>query len=302
MDGILNIYKEPGWTSFDVVAKLRRILKQKKIGHTGTLDPAAQGVLPVCVGKATKLCSFLTGDTKTYEAVLLLGTKTDTLDMEGQVLKTCPVECSKDEVIRCIKSFEGECEQIPPMYSAIKKDGKKLYELARQGITVQREARKIFLYELNIKKLDLPRVSFEIKCSKGTYIRTLCSDIGDALGCGGCMESLVRTQAGRFTADTAYRLSQIEELADSGEIESALVPMDAVFEDCPKVSAAREGDASVHNGGKIHKTLCACSGICDGEKVRMYDSKNDFIGIFEYSARSEMFRPVQMLYTAGAGN
>ena len=193
MNGILNIYKEAGWTSHDVVAKLRGITGQKKIGHTGTLDPEAEGVLPVCLGKATKVADLLMEETKTYEAVLLLGTVTDTQDTGGQVLRTRPVTCSPEELEDCLKGFLGEQMQVPPMYSALKQNGKKLYELAREGKTVERQPRKVHFYELELLETDLPRARIRVTCSRGTYIRTLCQDIGEKLGCGGCMEHLVRT-------------------------------------------------------------------------------------------------------------
>ena len=298
MDGILNVYKEPGYTSFDVVARLRGILKQKKIGHTGTLDPAARGVLPVCVGKATKLCDMLTDGTKTYEAVLLLGTVTDTLDMEGQAIRTCPVFCSPEEVKSCLESFLGEQEQIPPMYSALKVNGKKLYELARQGVTVERKPRKVVFYELEILSMELPRVKIKVKCSKGTYIRSLCGDIGERLGCGGCMESLERTASGGFTAETARRLSEIEELAGSGRIGEALIPMDAVFESLPAVSAPQWLDKTVRNGGKVSAESIKDLVVHKGGPgdVRLYDSEKNFIGIYGYSGKDGIFYPKKILY------
>ena len=195
---MINVYKERGYTSHDVVAKLRGILKQKKIGHTGTLDPDAQGVLPVCLGKATKLCDMLTGEEKVYEAVLRLGIITDTQDMTGQVLKVREVQVTPEEAKEAVDSFVGDYDQIPPMYSARKVNGKKLYELAREGIEVERQARRVRIYEIVILECRLPLIRFTVRCSKGTYIRTLCQDIGEKLACGGCMESLRRTQVGRF--------------------------------------------------------------------------------------------------------
>ena len=192
MDGVLNIRKEKGFTSFDVVAKLRGILHMKKIGHTGTLDPEAEGVLPVVLGKATKLVDLLTDKQKTYEALMHLGLETDTQDMTGTVLCEKTVEVSEEEVEAVIRGFVGEYKQIPPMYSALKVDGKKLYELAREGKTVERKARTVHFYEIDIKEINLPYVRFSVTCSKGTYIRTLCHDIGQKLGCGGCMEELIR--------------------------------------------------------------------------------------------------------------
>ena len=186
MDGILNIYKEKGYTSHDVVAKLRGILKTKKIGHTGTLDPDAQGVLPVCVGRATKLCDMLTDKDKAYETVMLLGKTTDTQDITGSVLSESELgeDITAEKVTEVINSFVGEYMQVPPMYSALKVNGKKLYELARSGIEVERKARKVYIHSIEIKDISLPRVTMTVNCSKGTYIRTLCHDIGETLGAG----------------------------------------------------------------------------------------------------------------------
>ena len=194
VNGILNVYKEKGYTSHDVVAKLRGIVGQKKIGHTGTLDPDAEGVLPVCLGRATKVCDMLTEKDKTYEAVLLLGKETDTQDISGTVLRVGETEgLTQEQVKDCVMSFVGEYDQIPPMYSALKVNGKKLYELAREGKTIERKSRKVEIKEIRILEMALPRVRMEVSCSKGTYIRTLCHDIGEKLGCFGCMESLLRT-------------------------------------------------------------------------------------------------------------
>lgn len=191
VNGILNVYKEKGYTSHDVVAKLRGIVGQKKIGHTGTLDPDAEGVLPVCLGRATKVCDMLTEKDKTYEAVLLLGKETDTQDISGTVLRVGETEgLTQEQVKDCVMSFVGEYDQIPPMYSALKVNGKKLYELAREGKTIERKSRKVEIKEIRILEMALPRVRMEVSCSKGTYIRTLCHDIGEKLGCFGCMESI----------------------------------------------------------------------------------------------------------------
>ena len=184
-EGVLNVYKERGFTSHDVVAKLRGILKMKRIGHTGTLDPDAEGVLPVCLGKATRLCDMLTDEGKVYRAVMLLGVETDTQDAGGHVLKSCavaadsgPFVLSEDQITEAVRSFIGLYDQIPPMYSALKVDGKKLYELARRGIVVERKARQVSISRIDIESIELPRVSITVHCSKGTYIRTLCHDIG----------------------------------------------------------------------------------------------------------------------------
>ena len=206
-----NIYKEKGFTSFDVVAKLRGILKQKKIGHTGTLDPDAEGVLPVCLGKATRLCEFLTDKVKTYETVMRLGITTDTQDISGTVWKEQEVTVSEQQIREIASSMIGESMQVPPMYSALKVNGKKLYELAREGKVIERKARKVHIFSIEIQEICLPRVRMSVHCSKGTYIRTLCHDIGQKLGCGGCMEKLLRTKVGIFELADTLKLSEIDE-------------------------------------------------------------------------------------------
>ena len=208
MDGIINVYKEAGFTSHDVVAKLRGICRQKKIGHTGTLDPQATGVLPVCLGSATRACEMLTDRTKEYVAELLLGQITDTQDTTGTVLEEREVTVNEEQVREAVNSFVGGYDQIPPMYSALKVNGKKLYELAREGKEVERKARHVDLPAIDILSIDLPVVKFRVECSKGTYIRSLCADIGEKLGCGGTMKSLVRARVGEFRlADEIGRAS-----------------------------------------------------------------------------------------------
>ena len=219
VNGILNVYKEKGYTSHDVVAKLRGIVGQKKIGHTGTLDPDAEGVLPVCLGRATKVCDMLTEKDKTYEAVLLLGKETDTQDISGTVLRVGETEgLTQEQVKDCVMSFVGEYDQIPPMYSALKVNGKKLYELAREGKTIERKSRKVEIKEIRILEMALPRVRMEVSCSKGTYIRTLCHDIGEKLGCFGCMESLLRTKVSRFEIESSLKLSEIQKKSEEGKL------------------------------------------------------------------------------------
>ena len=209
--GIINVYKEKGFTSFDVVAKARGIFKQKKIGHTGTLDPDAEGVLPLCFGKATKVCDLLTEKNKEYKAVMLLGKVTDTQDISGTVLDEHDVLVTESQVREAVMSFLGDILQVPPMYSALKVNGQKLCDLAREGKTVERKARPVTIYELEILEIELPRVTMRVKCSKGTYIRTLCEDIGTKLGCGACMESLLRTKVSEFYVEDALKLSELED-------------------------------------------------------------------------------------------
>ena len=229
MDGILVIRKEKGYTSHDVVAKLRGILHMKKIGHTGTLDPAAEGVLPVALGKGTRLVELLTEKEKTYEAVLRLGVSTDTQDMTGAVLSEKPVTVTEEEVREAVGSFVGEQQQVPPMYSALKVNGKKLYELAREGKTIERKPRPVVFYEIRILDMELPLVRISVTCSKGTYIRTLCNDIGEKLGCGGAMEELLRTRSGNFTLEESMTLSQVEEAVAMGPSGKSLFPSRMYF-------------------------------------------------------------------------
>ena len=233
MNGIINVYKEAGYTSHDVVARLRRILGIKRIGHTGTLDPAATGVLPVCLGRSTVLADTVSDGEKVYEAVLLLGTRTDTYDLEGKVLEERPVTCSPAEAEACIRSFIGEQEQLPPMYSAVKVGGQKLYELARKGIEVERKPRHVRIYDIEIKQTDLPRVRFTVTCSKVTYIRSLCADIGDRLNCGGCMAELIRTRVGIFKLADAKKLDEIREAVEAGELSEILTGPDRYFPELP---------------------------------------------------------------------
>ena len=330
MDGIINVYKEKGFTSHDVVAKLRGILRMKKIGHTGTLDPAAEGVLPVCLGKGTRLCDMLTDKTKTYRAVLLLGQETDTQDTTGVVQAEYPVHVTEEEVREAIVSFLGDYMQIPPMYSALKVNGKKLYELARQGKEVERQARSVQILDIQIESIDLPRATFSVTCSKGTYIRTLCYDIGRKLGCGGCMESLLRTRVDRFKLEDSLTLSQIEKLRDEGRVEEVVVPVEGVFLGLPAlVTKPGDGDKLVHNGnpfpaelaveencdlsaesgagsngaaewaGRSESECGLASSVADRfDGVRVYDSEHHFIGVYRYSEEKRRYQP-QKIFLGG---
>lgn len=214
MNGFINVYKEKGQTSHDVVNKIRKIFGTKKVGHTGTLDPNATGVLPIAVNNATKVIEYMEHDDKTYIAELTLGITTDTEDIWGNILEEKAVNVGKEEIENVIKSFVGKQKQVPPMYSALKVNGKKLYELAREGKTIDRVARDIEIFCIKDIMINENKVSFEVHCSKGTYIRTLCKDIGEKLGCGATMSALERVQAGSFTIDTAVTL---EELSENGE-------------------------------------------------------------------------------------
>lgn len=296
INGILNIYKEKGYTSHDVVACLRKITAQRKIGHTGTLDPDAEGVLPVCLGRATKVCGMLTDTDKTYEAVLLLGKTTDTQDISGNIINEKDTEdISGDKAKECIKSFIGEYNQIPPMYSALKVGGKKLYELAREGKTVERKSRKVHIYGIQIKEISIPRVCMEIDCSKGTYVRTLCNDIGEKIGTGGCMESLLRTKVGRFQIKESVRLNEVEEAVKAGELSRLLLPLDAVFTELEKAVVKEDAAFLAYNGNPLLEEQVFINGDkMNGQKFRIYDKEGRFIGIYIYKAANEQFRLEKM--------
>lgn len=294
--GIINVYKEKGFTSHDVVAKLRGIVGQKKIGHTGTLDPDATGVLPVCLGKATKLCDLLTDKNKTYEAVLLLGKTTDTQDITGEVLEEKSTEALTEEKVReAIEGFIGDYEQIPPMYSALKVNGKKLYELAREGKVIERKARPVKILDIQILEIDLPKVRMEVSCSKGTYIRALCHDIGEKLGCGGCMESLIRTRVSTFRIEDAKTLDEIETLKQEGKLAELLVPIDAMFPFYPKITVKDDWKAFAKNGNPLDlKMLKEACGQDEETQVRLYDESGKFIAIYQW--KEKKYHIVKMFF------
>jgi len=294
-NGIINIYKEAGFTSHDVVAKMRGICGQKKIGHTGTLDPQATGVLPVCLGSGTKLCDMLTDKDKEYVAELLLGVTTDTQDTTGEVLEKKSVEATEEEVREAVMSFVGPYAQVPPMYSALKVDGKKLYELARAGKEVERKARPVTIHEIEILEVKLPVVKMRVACSKGTYIRTLCADIGEKLGCGGTMQSLQRTRVGSFSLEKALTLGELQEKKDSGELDAVAIPVDEVFAECPALHVREEFRKLLDNGNSFfpNQTLEKTRyGI--GEWVRVYRDDNRFVGVYTYEESRKWYKPVKM--------
>lgn len=301
--GVINIYKEKGYTSHDVVAKLRGILKQKKIGHTGTLDPDAEGVLPVCLGGGTRLCDLLTDKDKTYRAVMLLGKETDTQDISGTVLREMPVAVTEEQVRTAAESFIGEYEQIPPMYSARKVNGKKLYELAREGKTVERTARPVKILELTIEEINLPRVTMTVTCSKGTYIRTLCHDIGQKLGICACMEELTRTRVGIFEIQDALRLSEVEELQKkraegesvSQELQEHIIPVDQMLRQYPAMEIRDGMERFLYNGNPLFSNQF--SGATEKKMsgwIRVYDSQRHFCGIYQYDVQKKRYQPVKM--------
>ena len=348
--GMLTVYKEAGYTSSDAVARLRGILRMRKIGHTGTLDPDAVGVLPMCLGNATRICELIADREKEYFAVMRLGVLTDTQDMSGEILKDIPEEDIPDILLhnpssdteavdteavlntdtsaeerilrnihRAAAAFTGEIDQIPPMYSAIKVNGKRLYDMARKGITVERKPRRITIYSLDIEKVELPLVTMRVRCSKGTYIRTLCEDLGNALGTGAAMQSLIRTRVGQFTLDEARTLDELEHLAKTKpeELLPLIRPVDSFFADLPAAVCAPDALRLLKNGnvltlqqirflspeedpqkqyrtavsdnknGEISDTS-SLPGINPGEKVvRMYDADGYFYGLYRTRSGSK---------------
>ncbi len=280
MNGVIVINKPYGKTSHDMVNFIRRMTGIKKVGHTGTLDPAATGVLPICIGKATKAADLLTAADKAYCAELVLGMTTDTLDAEGEVLTEQPYEhISEDVLKKSIAKFIGEIEQIPPMFSAIKKDGKKLYELARAGITIEREKRKVRIEKIELLSFDqLAGIAkIRVYCTKGTYIRTLCEDIGMDLGCGAYMNSLERIKSGRFEIEESYTVEEIEKKCKSKELYKIITPVDELFSDFKKITLSKEKAERVVNGAKIKM-----DGLFEGECYRLYSPDEKFLSISEY--------------------
>lgn len=295
INGIIIVDKESGFTSHDVVAKMRGICGQKKIGHTGTLDPAATGVLPVCLGNGTRLCDMLTDKEKEYVAELLLGVETDTQDTTGKILAEHPAEVSETEVRKVCDSFLGDYEQVPPMYSALKVNGKKLYELARAGKEVERKPRPVKILELEILEYRLPVVKMRVVCSKGTYIRTLCADIGKKLGCGGTVQSLRRTAVGRFTQEAAVTLGQLQQMKDEGRLEEAVLPVESMFLNCPVLHVTEENNKLLENGNIVSPEQTKEKSVYGPEQwVRLCRTDGSFVGIYVFEPERKWYKPVKM--------
>ena len=272
--GIIILNKPVGVSSHRCVGMVRKALNMKKVGHTGTLDPEASGVLPILAGPATRASDFLTMEDKKYRATILLGTKTDTLDMAGEVIEQKSVNVTEEEIRRVIGGFVGNIQQVPPMYSAIQVNGQRLYNLARQGIEVERKARDITIFSIDIEKIELPYVKIAVHCSKGTYIRTLAADIGDALGCGGCISELERTSSGDFTIENAITPEELSALAESGQAEKALLPLDSFFKKYDAIYLDKKRADRVKNGVPIYY-----KGKTQGETYRVYDENGIFIAL-----------------------
>lgn len=282
MNGIIVIDKENGYTSFDVVAKMRRICGEKKIGHTGTLDPMATGVLPILIGNATKAQSLLPESDKEYEATLRFGITTDTLDITGKVLSQTESNVKSEDLEAVLPQFRGDIMQLPPMYSAVSKDGVRLYELARKGLVTEREARPITVYKLDLLNFDeqLQSAQILVKCSKGTYIRSICDDIGQALGCGAVMTSLRRVTACGYTLDDAITLEKAKELSENGMLEEYLRPTESVFACYPSVKVTEAQAVRFKNGGGLMLSRTDVDDSSEnGAYYRVYNSSDVFLGL-----------------------
>lgn len=282
MNGIIVIDKENGYTSFDVVAKMRRICGEKKIGHTGTLDPMATGVLPILIGNATKAQSLLPESDKEYEATFSFGITTDTLDITGKVLSQTESNVKSEDLETVLPQFRGDIMQLPPMYSAVSKDGVRLYELARKGLVTEREARPITVYKLDLLNFDeqLQSAQILVKCSKGTYIRSICDDIGQALGCGAVMNSLRRVTACGYTLDDAITLEKAKELSENGMLEEYLRPTESVFACYPSVKVTEAQAVRFKNGGGLMLSRTDVDDNSEnGAYYRVYNSSDVFLGL-----------------------
>lgn len=287
MQGIINLYKPVGISSFGAVAKVRSLTGIKKIGHTGTLDPLASGILPICIGNSTKFVDYIMLGEKKYKTLLKLGVTTDTYDEEGTILEEKEVSFSEDDLINVIKSFIGVSYQIPPMYSAIKKNGKKLYELARQGIEIEREGRKIEIFNIEILEINMPYATFIVHCSKGTYIRSLCSDIGEKLNCGGIMSGLERIENGLFKKEDSIDLSSLTK----ENIESFILPIDNALLNYPKVSYNKVYEKSLINGVRQYSDETT-SKLINDTIYRVY-IENSFKGLGK--KENDSFKMIKLL-------
>ncbi|MCM3625902.1 tRNA pseudouridine(55) synthase TruB [Paenibacillus glycanilyticus] len=298
MDGIIAVWKPAGWTSHDVVAKVRRIVRMKRIGHAGTLDPMVTGVLPLCLGRSTRVVEYLQERPKAYEAVIQLGTATDTEDLTGTVLEEqSGIKITREQVLQVLQSFVGEIDQVPPMYSAVKVDGKRLYELAREGKTVERKSRKVTIHQIDLIYADLdadkPRFTFSVMCSKGTYIRTLCVDIGRALGVPAAMAELTRTMSGGITREQCVTLEELEKLQEAGRLEEKMLPADLAIDHLQRVQADAVVTEMALRGQKIPYARIKAS-FDSSRLVRLYGENDAFIGIFEADDEALALKPVKV--------
>lgn len=276
MQGVINVFKNSGMTSFDVVRKIKKIARERKVGHTGTLDPEAFGVLPVCLGKATKIIDYIMTAPKTYKVIFSLGFKTTTYDLEGEVLDRKDIShLNENEILEVINSFKGTYSQIPPMYSALKKDGVRLYELARKGIEIEREGRDITIFDIKDISINLPEITMTVTCSKGTYIRSLCYDIGEKLNVYGTMVNLRRTATSIFKEEDSVNIDLLTE----DNIEEYLIPIEDALEAYPKTIINNKFRNLLINGARVYDRRLLKDNIENNILYRVYDEDNIFIGL-----------------------
>ncbi|MEV2858797.1 tRNA pseudouridine(55) synthase TruB [Paenibacillus larvae] len=298
-EGILPVYKPEGFTSHDVVAKMRRILGMKRIGHTGTLDPSVTGVLPLCLGRATRLVEYIQELPKEYEATLQIGIATDTEDATGTIIEQAEqVQLEEGQVIRVLESFVGSIRQVPPMYSAVRVNGKRLYELAREGKEVERKSREVYIYSISDVYMDLslrfPEVRFKVKCSKGTYIRTLCVDIGKKLRYPATMKRLVRSSTGAIGLEQCITLEEAAKLVQKGLLHEKLIPMDQAVFHLPKVQLTAVQSGNALQGKKITLISVLSVGVSGEKLFRAYGPNDKFLGIFEWKCDQHLLQPVKV--------
>lgn len=299
MDGIMVINKPENYTSFDVVAVMRKLLKTKKVGHAGTLDPMATGVLPILAGNATKIQNMLQGSSKEYRAKFRLGLITDTEDTSGKILKKNPVNVNVETLKKVTSAFVGEIKQVPPMYSAIKKDGVRLYSLARQGIDVSREKRVVTIDDIKLENYneEMQEATMRVRCSKGTYIRTLCADIGNQLGCGAVMSGLERTRVGNFTLKKSITLDRVKELAPENKLDKLLLSIDSVLS---KYNAVKVTDAQTVrflNGGGLALDRISIKDAQDSQKLKVYGTDGKLLGLGIVNVTKKEMSVYKLLYT-----
>lgn len=296
--GVLPVWKPEDWTSHDVVAKVRRLIREKRIGHTGTLDPKVVGVLPLCIGRATRIVEYLQEMPKQYEAVLRFGVSTDTEDLSGEVLDRSDASHLTEEMIReAVHSFIGDIEQIPPMYSAVKVDGKRLYDLAREGKTVERKARQVTIHKIDLLDMQLgaaePEIRFIVECSKGTYIRTLCVDIGRKLGVPSTMAKLTRTVSAGFVPSQCVTFEQIEQAVADGTFEEMLLSVEDAISDMPRIEISEKYAHYAITGRSIPLHALQPKPLTNGT-IRLYDEQGTFYGIFQVPQGQSVLRPVKV--------
>ena len=290
MDGILVLDKPRGWTSHDVVARVRQLTKIKRVGHTGTLDPMATGVLIVCLGQATRVVEYMVGHDKRYTATVRLGIETDTYDAQGQVVARRPVDVSESALRESLEAFVGDLRQVPPMFSAIKQAGTKLYDLARQGIEVEREPRSMTIHSIDLIGFDPPDATIDVRCSAGTYIRSLAHDLGRRLGCGAHLSMLTRTAAGDFTLAQAVSLEAFEAAAADGSWTTLLRPLDAALSSFPAITLSEDDAVRARHGMTV-----IAGDILANDLVRAYDPSGRIVGVMRFDPARNELRPHKIL-------